>query len=1354
MGRLGDHPNIITIHDIGDENGRPFIVSQYMPGGSVAEMLAKRNGRPLSNEDAVSIAEQLSEALAHAHERGIIHRDLKPGNVWLADDGTAKLGDFGLAVADDRSRMTVEGLMLGTVSYMPPEQATGQASDARSDLYSLGAMLYEMVTGHPPFVGDDTVSIISQHLNTPPVAASWHNSGISPGLDALITQLLAKSPDERPPSAQSVRERLRNISTLTDPAVAVAPSATQSLSRVASGAFLGRESELATIKSAVESSLSGQGSPIVVVGEQGIGKTRLVEEGAVYASLRGAEVLRGRCHEGEGMPPFWPWVQVVRAAIADMDPAELLAAMGSGAGDIAQIVPEVRERLPGLPAPPALEPEQARFRLFDSITGFMKNLSVKSPLFIALDDLQWADKPSLMLLQFLGHDLVGSRIVLISTYRDSDVSRQHPLTEVLSSLRRERLFDRIVLEGLSHPDVVELLTAFAQSELPPEGQVLAKNLHKATDGNPFFIEEVVRHLVETGSLHHREGKWATDLGNLEFGVGFAQGVRELIERRLSRLSERCNEVLADAAIVGQEFDASVLERVSGTSGGDVLDALEEGVHAAIVEESPSELGAYRFSRRVIRDTLYESLSATKRLRGHRRVAEALHEIYGAAPDDHAGLLAHHWHLALKAGADPEKAARYCLLAGERARDRMAFEEAVRDFERTVEAQKGLGDLGARCDMMLALSDAQWRAGELAACRTTCEAAAGIARELKDGDRLAQAALNYSGGLGGYGFQDRSDPKLVRILEEALETLGPEEGVLRVRLLSRLAVELYFSREEERRDALSAEAVEIARRLGDPEAQLIAMYSRAQCLWGPDTLEERASAVDEIIRLSDRHGNKEMAFRGHVFRLSNRAEVGDMRGFDDEMQICDELAQQLRQPLYQWQMTYLHAIETMLHGDFDEGEKLATAALSMGRGVQESLAVVVFGAQFYQLRFHQGRLEEIQDNAAQFMSDYSSSAWAAAYALTLARGNKQVLARAELDRLGADGFADVRRDGGWLLGLALFTYAAWYVGDRDHAAPLYELMKPYEERCPTILNAAVNLGSMNFFIGMSAALTGRYDEAVVRIESSIRRAEEIGFRSMMVPYRVVYAKTLLLRAEVGDKERAIEQLNLAIDDAQKLGMRSDLEEAIAAKLDVQGLSSADFATSITSVSLKVSSERPDLTRHASPDGTVTIIFSDIAGSTELTERLGDEAWIELLHMHNGIVRQNVLSHGGYEVKSAGDGFMLAFSSARKALECCVAIQRDLVGLRSEFPDAEIHVRMGAHAGEVVREEDDFFGKHVILASRIASQAVGGEILVSSLLRELTDGSGVIRFGDERSLELKGLSGTQRVYSVEWEPATPS
>src|SRR3990172_2782417 len=543
MGRLRDHPHIVTVHDIGDEDDHPYIVSQFMAGGDLEGLLRQAESHRLPIDHAVRIANEVRQALEHAHGRGIIHRDLKPGNIWLTEDGTAKLGDFGLAMAVDRSRVTQAGMMLGTVAYMPPEQALGRAADARSDLYSLGCVLYEMVTGRPPFLGDDSVAIISQHINTAPVAPTWHNPQVPRALEALIMRLLAKDPDERPESAATVVEAMSAIVvTVSTVAQRVGQEDVNPLDRLAGGVFVGREKEMDELRAGLEDALSGRGRLLMLVGEPGIGKTRTSEEFATYAGLRNAQVLWGRCYEGEGAPAYWPWVQVVRSYVHDRDPQALMSEMGPGAADIAQIISEVRDRLPGLPAPPALEPEQARFRLFDSITTFLKNASRGQPIVLVLDDLHWADKPSLLLLQFLSRELRGARLLVLATYRDVEVRRQHP------------------------PALVEAV-------------------YRETEGNPFFVNEVVRLLVADGRLESPEQVTS-------WSVTIPQSVREVVGRRLDHLSEACNRVLTVASVIGREFELRVLERVAGVhgdapvSGDRLLEALEEAAGAPVIPEVP------------------------------------------------------------------------------------------------------------------------------------------------------------------------------------------------------------------------------------------------------------------------------------------------------------------------------------------------------------------------------------------------------------------------------------------------------------------------------------------------------------------------------------------------------------------------------------------------------------------------------------------------------------------------------------------------------------------------------------------------------------------------------------------------
>ena len=314
MGRLGSHQHIVTVFDLGQEADQPYMVTEFMGGGDVEGIIDKAEDHRLTLEQAIGVALETCRGLEFAHNRGIVHRDLKPGNVWLTEDGTANIGDFGLAVAMDRSRLTTEGMMVGTVSYMPPEQAMGGEMTPRSDLYSLGAMLYEMVTGRSPFLGDDSVAIIGQHINTPPVAPTWHNGQCPRSLDALILRLLAKDPAERPESASDVLAALESVDLATSVEQPdAAPDGAHALDSLAGGVFVGRQREMVELKACLEDALSGRGRLVTLVGEPGIGKTRTAQELATYAGLRGAQVLWGRSYEEQGVPPYWPWVQAIRS---------------------------------------------------------------------------------------------------------------------------------------------------------------------------------------------------------------------------------------------------------------------------------------------------------------------------------------------------------------------------------------------------------------------------------------------------------------------------------------------------------------------------------------------------------------------------------------------------------------------------------------------------------------------------------------------------------------------------------------------------------------------------------------------------------------------------------------------------------------------------------------------------------------------------------------------------------------------------------------------------------------------------------------------------------------------------------
>jgi class 3 adenylate cyclase len=1342
MGRLGDHPHIVTVHDIGEERGQPFIVSQYMAGGSVEDLLQRAGGHRLPIDQALRIADQVCMALEHAHSCRVIHRDLKPGNVWLtADPSTVsgpvvKLGDFGLAVALDRPRLTVEGMMVGTVAYMPPEQALGRPPDARSDLYSLGAMLYEMVTGRPPFLGDDAVAVISQHINTAPVAPSWHNPEVPRALEALTLRLLAKAPEDRPESAAAVRQALSAIASTASTVAERIQEVANPLDRLAGGVFVGREKEMDELRAALEDALAGKGRLLMLVGEPGIGKTRTADELATYARLRNAQVLWGRCYEGEGAPAYWPWIQVIRSHVHDRDPAKLLSEMGPGAADIAQVVSEVRERLPGLPTPPSLEPEQARFRLFDSITTFLKNAGQGQPLVLVLDDLHWADKPSLLLLQFLVRDMRGARLLCVGTYRDIELGRQHPLAQTLAELAREQLSQRILLRGLTARDVGRFIELTAGLSPPA---ALVKALYRETEGNPFFMNEIVRLLVSEGRLERPDEvkSWS---------VTIPQSVREVVGRRLDHLSEECNRVLTVASVIGREFGLDVLQRVTDASDDSLLELLEEAIGARVVAEVPRTVGRYGFTHALIRETLYEELGRTRRIRLHRQIGGALEALYQSKVEPHLAELAYHFFEGAQ-GGDDDKAVTYAERAGQRAMSLLAYEEAAAHYDRALQALelRDPPDDVRGCELLLALGESYWKGGESAKAKDAFLRAAAVARKLASAEHLARVALGFGATWVPLGTVDES---LVCVLEEALAALGKEDSALRARLLSRLARALYFSPEREHLLAVSREAVETARRVAEPRALAEALTARHWVISGPYDLQERLDAASELIRLARELGDRESILEAHSRRVTDLIQLGDLAATDRELEAAVPLARETRQPLYLWFEAVFRAMRALLEGRFDEGEQLAQQALAIGHRATGENALQVFGVQILAARWGQGRLEELEPAFKGLAGQYPTiPAFRSALAFLYAELGRPEEARREFELAAANDFADIPLDTSWLIAIALLSDVCVFLGDARRAGILYDLLLPCADRNVVAAEAAVCNGSASRQLGVLATALERWEQAELHFKEALKSNAGMRARPFVARTLYEYAGMLLARSAAGDRERALDLLNKALDASRQLGMKSLLEKTLALKLEAQGATYIRAKTSIDAVASAVYVETPDLRAHAAPDGTVTLLFTDIEGSTAMTERLGDQRWLELLRSHNAIVRQQTQAHDGFEVKSQGDGFMLAFQGARKALQCAIDIQRAFAA-DNEEAEEPIRVRIGLHTGEAIKEGEDFFGKHVNLAARVAGQAQGGKILVSALLKELTESAGEFAFGKAQEVKLKGLKEKQRVYEVMW------
>jgi class 3 adenylate cyclase len=1345
MGRLGDHPNVVTVYDVGEDNERPYIVSQYLAGGDVEQLLRASPDNRLPLERATRIAADVAAALAHAHAHDTVHRDVKPGNVWLTDGGTARLGDFGLAAVAESSRLTTEGMILGTVAYLPPEQAIGRLPDPRSDLYSLGAMVYELITGHPPFVGDDAVAVISQHLHTAPVAPSWHNPAVPPPLESLVLALLAKNPEDRPATASIVHEQLIAISAAlasgSDRDTTTVSADANPLDRLAAGVFVGREVELAKLRSALDDALSGRGRLVLVAGEPGIGKTRCCDELATYGRLRGAQVLTGRCYESGGAPAYWPWVQVVRSYAHERDPDDLRSELGSGASAIAQVVPEIAARVVGLDSPPALEPEQARFRLFDSITAFLKNAAQRQPLLLVLDDLHWADEPSLLLLRYLAAEMTVGRIVVIATYRDVELGRHHPLAATLAELARYPVTSRILLHGLAREDVDRYLEITA-GHVPAPG--LTDAVYEETEGNPFFLAEVVRLLAADGRLEGaRSDRWSLTI---------PQGVREVIGRRLEHLDEASNDILSVAAVCGRSFSLEPLVAASERAENDVLAALDEAIGARLVAEVSGTASRYTFAHALIRETIYDELTVNRRIRLHRKIALALEPSTKSEDPAAVAELAHHFAMAAP-GGDVDRAVSYAERAAQLADATLAYEEAARFYSLAAQTLEMVDpvDEARRAELMICVGQAYKRAGDIEQARDAFRTAFDVSRDLHDAERMGRAAL----GFGRPGLQAGiTDEQSLALAGEALEELDPAPSPLRARLLGRLAADHYFF-DRTRMAVIAGEAVQVAREARDPGAL---GYALLMAVIAGDGVPDKLAMATESIKACLEAGDHDTATLARLYRTWNLLLLDEIDEGKAEIERFSTAAEALQQPMYLWHRHWFRTSQALFEGRFAEGLQLADEALALGKRVSSVDARQGYAMQRFVSRRVLADLEPIA-NAIASLSDElpAMPIYLGVLAIIRAEQGRRDEAAALLVRLASE-LPSLRTDAFRVSTLSMAAEAAFATGDVQLA---HAVLGPLRDDLATqaIFGACgAYLGPKARYVGLAALAVGEIDDAVLQLREAANRSRATNGHPWLARTQLDLARALLQRDGSEDRDEALQATTEAIEIGRAHAMTMLVEAALATKLEAQGAVHSDIGSSIDAVAAAVSADEPDLLSllpEREAGSTVTVLFTDIVDSTGSAERIGDRRWLEVLRAHNAVVRTELGRHQGVEVKARGDGFMLAFAGARRAVQCAVAIQRALAARPIDLDPGEVvRVRIGLHTGEALQAEHDLFGRHVNLAARIADKAAGGEVLVSALTRDLLSGDGDLVFGASREIQLKGVPGAQVVVPVLWPAIAPS
>ena len=892
--------------------------------------------------------------------------------------------------------------------------------------------------------------------------------------------------------------------------------------------FVGRELELNRLE-ALWTQAAGHGRRLALLfGEPGVGKTRLAAEFARRVHDERATVLAGRCDEDMGVP-YQPFVEALRHYV-DHAPAEDLGErLGRHGGELQRLVPELAQRVPTLPDPLRSDPETERYRLFDAVAAWLAAASGQEPLLVVLDDLQWAAKPTLFLMRHVLRSPEGMSLLVLATYRDSDIGKDHPLAGFLADLRKEQGVERIGLTGLDASEVADYLIQAAGHELDETGEQLARAVWRQTEGSPFFVAEVVRSLAESGAMEQRDGRWVVTAAVEELGI--PEGVRDVVGRRLSRLSEEANRVLACASVAGLEFEPAVIQTADSFNEDVVLSALEEGIVARLLVEVPGRTPRNQFAHALVRATLYDQLTAARRAALHRKVAEAVETLHATALDDHLPALAHHW--AQASGADTSRAVDYATRAGDRALTQLANDEAATYYRQALDLLNLAGVPATdprRIELLISLGQAQLRAGDPDHRQTLLDAAQ-LAEQAGDANVFARAALaNFRGFFSVTGAVDVDR---VAVLDRVLETLDQGDSPVRARLLAHLAGELAFSPHHGRRQELAAEALAMARRLGHPPTLAKVLASRAGAL--VQTAERYEEAV-ELAELANRSNDPALLFWAQFITSMLALTVGDLHAYVDGLEEAERLANELCQPTMRWAVTLHRSVSHRRAGWLDEAEALGRQALEIGQAAGLPDARQLFDSySLYWIRYDQGRLDELVEH---FERKVASSGLAPLTLVNLlgliyCELGRLSDARRMLDRLAGEEFAMLPRCFVWLGELTVAAQISATVGDRVRAATLYRLLLPYRELVAQSGSSAT--GGVVHYLALLSTVLGQFDEAEGEFESAAALHERMAAPTWLARTRLEWARMLQSRGQPGDVDRARELLGQALATARDLGL---------------------------------------------------------------------------------------------------------------------------------------------------------------------------------------------------------------------------
>ena len=902
--------------------------------------------------------------------------------------------------------------------------------------------------------------------------------------------------------------------------------------------FIGRQSEIAQLEAALAEALNGRAQLVMLVGEPGIGKTRTALELTTLAEEQGARVLWGRCQEEEGAPPYWPWVQCIRSHVQTISAEHLADQIGTGAANVAEIVPEIHFKIAGLETPPILDAEQARFRLFDSISTFLKNAAEIQPLVLVLDDLQWADSSSLQLLQFLSRELAppeSRRLLVLSCYRDVELSPQHALSETLTQISRSAgsRFQRVILRGLDLEDTAKFLETSAGFE-PSAG--LVETLFSNTEGNPFFITEVIRLLAESGEL-------SADYTGTPSGLRIPESVRDVIRQRLGRLSEQCKEVLTTASLIGRGFDLQLLSDLNDELSQDqLLEAVEEATSFRLIEDVTGQTVQYQFSHALIQQTLTEELTAGRRARLHASIGMALEAFYGIDAEAHAAELAFHFG-GSQSILGSEQFIRFSLLAGNRALRAYAHEEALPHFLRALAEKDGLPMDSETASILFGLGRSQLATlgrDQIIEAMGNLDRAFEFYAYTGDVERAVEVAEHPTPTTGGHrtGVGKR--------IGQAL-TLVPPDSLPAGRLLALQGRILgQEAGDYEAADDAFGRALAIAKKEDDPALELRSLANASfvdffHCRWR-ECLEKTPRIIELAKRVDDPHGELITHLAGAFVELF----LGNAAAARQHVSEGMPLAERLHDRFSMCGILGRSASISYVEGDWQSARETSDRGLALlqndPRLLNDRALLEYQVGDFDQGDAYMARLlETLQTNEPSATIEFALIA----ASLPLIGRIKGKPFHRDVAEAAAEAILSSRNVQVLFKGIvwAGQSLRAIDEGDVDLAKKSYEGIKPLRGG----LLGGGNLTSADYILGLLANTIGDLDRSAGHFEDAVSFCRKSGYRPELAWVCYDYTDCLLARNRTGDRAKARTLLNESMTISTDLGMRP-LMERVTGKLE--------------------------------------------------------------------------------------------------------------------------------------------------------------------------------------------------------------